>query len=287
MTDSTAALRRSLESRFKNASRTTGQPSSQIRRRFFHQCYLARVFTLPGNDWVLKGGVGLAVRVSNARHSIDIDLYRQGARDELGTSIEQLITAGGPSKRDPFIFEVTRKNQIIGAAGGTTLTVKCLLGTRQLDTFPIDLTTRDHTVGQLEEVTPEHLVQIPQVMPPPPMLVYPLADQIADKLAAMYEIHAQGHPSSRYRDLVDLVLITLDDQSIDIHELHRAVTTQQALRNVTIPTPLTAPGQEWNEQYHKLSSSTPGIPQRLRRLDTALAHVSHHLHDALLPEQHL
>lgn len=173
MTDSTAALRRSLESRFKNASRTTGQPSSQIRRRFFHQCYLARVFTLPGNDWVLKGGVGLAVRVSNARHSIDIDLYRQGARDELDTSIEQLITAGGPSKRDPFIFEVTRKNQIIGAAGGTTLTVKCLLGTRQLDTFPIDLTTRDHTVGQLEEVTPEHLVQIPQVMPPPPMLVYP------------------------------------------------------------------------------------------------------------------
>lgn len=35
MTDSPAALRRSLESRFKNASRATGQPSPpQIRRRF-------------------------------------------------------------------------------------------------------------------------------------------------------------------------------------------------------------------------------------------------------------
>lgn len=285
MTDSTAALRRSLESRFKNASRTTGQPSPQIRRRFFHQCYLARVFTLPGNDWVLKGGVGLAVRVANARHSIDIDLYRQGARDELDTSIAQLITAGGPSERDPFIFEVTSKSQIIGAAGGTTLSVKCLLGTLQLDTFPIDLTTRDHTIGQLEEITPEQLVQVPQVMPPPPMLVYPLADQIADKLAAMYETHPSG-PSSRYRDLVDLVLITLDHQSIDTHELHRALTTQQAQRNVTIPTPLTPPGEHWHEQYHALSSTTPGIPQQLRQLDNALAHVSHHLNDAILPQQH-
>lgn len=287
MTDSPAALRRSLESRFKNASRATGQPSQQIRRRFFHQCYLARVFTLPGNDWVLKGGVGLAMRATNARHSKDIDLYRQHAIHELETSVEQLVTAGQASERDPFVFEVTRKGEILGGAGGLTLAVKCLLGPLELDTFPIDLTTRHHTVGKLEEVTPEHLVQIPQVMPPPPMLIYPLTDQIADKLAAMYETHTRGHPSSRYRDLVDLVLITLDDQGIDIHELHRAVTAQQALRNVTIPTPLTAPGQEWNEQYHKLSSSTPGIPQRLRRLDTALAHVSHHLHDALLPEQHL
>lgn len=283
MTDSPAALRRSLESHFKNASRRTGQPSSQIRRAFFHQCYLARIFTLPNNDWVLKGGVGLAVRVTNARHSKDIDLYRRDAHDELDASIEQLITAGeGPSGRDPFTFEVTRKDQIIGAAGGITLSVKCLLGTLELDRFPIDLTTRQHTVGQLEEITPEDLIHIPQVQPSPPMLVYPLADQVADKLAAMYEIHAHGHPSSRYRDLVDLVLITLDGLHLDPDELHRAIKAQQSLRGVTIPIPLTPPGEHWHQQYRKLSQDTPGVPTRLRNLTAALAHVEEHLRDTLL-----
>lgn len=280
MTNSPAALRRSLESRFKNASRATGQPSPQIRRRFFHQCYLARVFTLPGNDWVLKGGVGLAMRASSARHSKDIDLYRQDAIHDLETSIDQLITAGLASDRDPFVFEVTRKGEILGGAGGATLAVKCLLGPLELDTFPIDLTTRHQIVGKLEQVTPEQLVQIPQVMPPPPMLVYPLTDQIADKLSALYETHS-GQPSSRYRDLVDLILITLDHQEVDPDELHRALEAQQTLRRVSLPRPLTPPGDHWRQRYRNLAIDTPGVPDRLANLENALTHIENAFREAL------
>lgn len=281
MSTSPASLRRSLESRFKNASRTSDLSVKQLRRQFFHRCYLARVFSLTDQNWVLKGGVGLAVRVTNARHSEDLDLYRQHAQDELEDSINQLIAAGHPSDRDPFTFEVTRKNHIIGAAGGITLNVRCFLGAHELDLFPIDLTADQSIVGRLEEITPVHPIEIPEVQPPPAMRVYPIADQVADKLAAMYETYAHAHPSSRYRDLVDLVLITSDDLPLDPIDLVLALRQQQLHRNITIPSPLTPPGPHWTEQYPKLCHETPGVPEHLHRLDGALTHVEAALHPAL------
>ena len=42
----------------------------------------------------------------------------------------------------------------------------------------------------------------------PPYQVYPLVDHVADKLAAMYELHGPSlRPSTRFKDLVDLVAI--------------------------------------------------------------------------------
>lgn len=141
---------------------------------------------------------------------------------------------------------------------------------------------RQHSVGQLEEVTPEDFVSVPQVRPPPSMLVYPLVDQVADKLAAMYEVHARGHASSRYRDLIDLVLITLDGRVLDPDDLCRAIKVQQALRGGTISLPLLPPGEHWHRQYRELSRATPGVPSRLCDLDAALAHVEDYLRPAFL-----
>jgi hypothetical protein len=39
---------------------------------------------------------------------------------------------------------------------------------------------------------------------------YPLVDHVADKVAAMFELHGEKcAPSTRYRDLVDLVAIVI------------------------------------------------------------------------------
>jgi len=63
-------------------------------------------------------------------------------------------------------------------------------------------------IAGLERHQLEPMVEIADVAALPEVTLYPLPDQIADKVAAMVERHGpQGRASTRYRDLVDLVLI--------------------------------------------------------------------------------
>lgn len=74
--------------------------------------------------------------------------------------------------------------------------------------FPIDLARDLHVVSAAERVRPTPVVEMPGLQELPELVVYPLTDQVADKVCAMYEFHGEmSSPSSRYRDLIDLALI--------------------------------------------------------------------------------
>lgn len=81
-------------------------------------------------------------------------------------------------------------------------------GANVWENFAVDVSCERHSIGEFEFFQPKPVVDLTGVPDLPPFRLYPLTDQIADKVCAMYETHGpQGAPSNRYRDLVDLVLL--------------------------------------------------------------------------------
>jgi Nucleotidyl transferase AbiEii toxin, Type IV TA system len=79
-TMSAQAFERSLSDRLKQrAAARLGASANQVRREYYLQRFLARVFAQPDGPWILKGGTGLLVRLPEARHSQDIDLLQRHA----------------------------------------------------------------------------------------------------------------------------------------------------------------------------------------------------------------
>lgn len=205
-----------INDRLRTAATTQGVPLNSLRRQFVPECFLARVFALPDCQGILNGGTGLLVRMPGARYSRDLDLCHVVDGQELQTSIDELVAAGRPGPRDPFAFEITRRAGLTGNAEGDQLTVAATLGP-VYEKFPIDVTSRLAFVGTIETRHKPLPVQIDDVDEPPPMRLYPIGDQVADKVAAMYETH-NGHPSGRFHDLVDLALIATN-LTLDTAEL--------------------------------------------------------------------
>lgn len=274
------AFRRALTDRLKAAARTRGVPLQELQRRFVLECFLARVFAMPGERWLLKGGTGLAVRLTGARHSRDLDLCNTAADRELSSCVDELINVGRAGDRDPFVFEIDRRSALTGVTEGAQLTVTVRLGAQEFDRFPIDLTTGLTFVGPIQTIRKDLVVQIDDVQPPPPMRLYPLVDQVADKIAAMYETH-NGHPSGRFRDLVDLVIIlTAEDVDIDADILVQALSVQEQRRQMRLPGAMIRPGPAWNNGYAAEAARTT-VPELLRTLTAALDRVGDDLNPTL------
>jgi hypothetical protein len=93
------------------------------------------------------------------------------------------------------------------------LRVTCYTGATPFERFTIDLSTRTHVVAKLDRVHPEPVIELAGAEPLPEFVLYPLPDQIADKVCAMYGRYgATNMPSTRYRDLVDLLLIATTNE---------------------------------------------------------------------------
>ena len=115
--------------------------------------------------------------------------------------------------------------------------------------------------GQPEDVPPLARGVIPEVGQRG-YRAYPLVDHIADKVAATYERHGEERrPSTRYRDLVDLVAI-VTSASVGAASQRAALTSEFDRRGLTLPTSFVVPDRAlW----------APGYRAEARRslLDTA------------------
>ena len=104
---------------------------------------------------------------------------------------------------------------------------------------------------------------------------YPLVDHIADKVTACLETHARSggavSVSSRYKDLVDLVLIARTQQPVAA-DLRRALLSETGRRGVGLPAHFVAPGPLWPAGYEAKATEVPQL-QELGRFPAALALV--------------
>lgn len=266
-----ASFRRALDARLKTAAKTTGRGMQELQREFLFQRFLALVFAEPDGPWVLKGGVGLLMRVPQARFSKDLDLLHL-EEPTIEEAVDELRALTAPREGDHLRFEISdgiANNQ----PGNPVAEVKVegYFGTTRYGGFPIDLALKPHLLAAPERHQPAPVVDIPGLTPPPEMLVYPITDQIADKVCAMYETHGEGYASNRYRDLVDLVLIvsTLEFEAASAAD---ALAAEAVRRKMELPTEMTSPAAAWVDGYRAYASKTR-VEAGLHGLDEALGHV--------------
>jgi hypothetical protein len=67
----------------------------------------------------------------------------------------------------------------------------------------------------------------------------------------MYEIHRDGTPSTRYHDLVDLILIISSSTGLDAARTAFALEAEATHRDLALPTRLTSPGGQWPAGYRQ------------------------------------
>lgn len=101
---------------------------------------------------------------------------------------------------------------------------------------------------------------------------YPLVDHIADKVAAIYERHGEDRrPSTRYRDLVDLVAI-VTGASVPAEAQSAALRSEFERRGLTLPYGFDVPDRMlWELGY--VAEARRSLLDSARTLDEALAVV--------------
>ncbi|OUE11038.1 hypothetical protein CMMCA001_15020 [Clavibacter michiganensis subsp. michiganensis] len=98
-------------------------------------------------------------------------------------------------------------------------------------------------------------------------LLYPLVDQVSDKLCATIQVYGpEGRPSSREKDLVDLAMIA-SFETVDATELRVAVSQEFLLRSLEPVDHLTVP-EHWGAAYRRMAATTPLADHRPRIEDT-------------------
>ncbi|MGV9638011.1 nucleotidyl transferase AbiEii/AbiGii toxin family protein [Nocardia rhamnosiphila] len=247
-------------------ARILNRPQAELLREFFMQRMLAKIFRDPDVPWILKGGTGLLVRIPGARHSQDLDLLHPDTElEQAFEELRTLVVAVGPDDRFRFSLVVKTRREDTWQLNATPY-----LGAHALQHFPIDLTAGRQLVGEIDRIAPRQVIEIPDLAPPPLFSCYPLADQIADKLAAMYEFHGPDRrPSTRWRDLADLLLI-IRNFEFDAASTCTALDKQRECRAaLELPTAVRAPGPRWEAEYPGLAAATI-LPAALHRLDEAL-----------------
>lgn len=213
-----------------------------------------RVFSHDPDRWVLKGAMGLLARMpGQARHSMDIDLFFDG---EIEAAIGALRDAARLDRGDFFTFDIERGVALSGTTVGNTLRSVAYLGDKVFEVFRVDVVVTHTMTADPDLASPIGAVEIPGLHSVDYM-TYPIVDQIADKLSALIETHA-GHPSTRYRDLVDLVLIATT-QNVEARSLHVALLSELRRRKLVAESPLALPSHEWREGYRNLAVDVSGF----------------------------
>ena len=261
-----AAFRRALTDRVKTAVASGPWTIQQLQRQVAYDRLLERLYLID-DGWIVKGATALLARDLGVRASLDVDVYRDTARE---TAEADLRRAAGLDLNDWFRFEIGTDSPIANAS--IRLPVTALIGTTSWVRFQVDLVGADlRMTGQPDDVPPLARGVIPDVEQHG-YRAYPLVDHIADKVAAMYERHGDGRlPSTRYRDLVDLVAIVAA-VSVDAEPQIVALRSEFERRGLRWPERFVAPDRAlWERGY--AAEARRSLLRSEQSLDDALAAV--------------
>lgn len=262
------ALWAAVTARAKSTARVTGIEPGAVVRRFVFERFLARVFQDASSPWVLKGGTAVLARVHDARTTKYVDLLHQ-LLDADG-AVDRLRAVAAIDLCDHFRFVITNVERTAGGAGqpevdGCRVSVDAYCGAVKKASFGVDLVT-----GSLMTTEPE-LRTDPVLelrgLEAPTMRLYPVVDHIADKLCATQATYGTDgdRPSSRVRDLVDLVVFARS-QDVDGTALVRAIKGEWAHRGLP-GAPVFSPPPGWERLYPPLARKTPVVADVTSFLD--------------------
>ncbi len=152
------------------------------------------------------------------------------------------------------------------------------VGFEEKDPVLIDLSLDCTTTLPPERVTPANRIKIAGVAECD-YLMYPLADQLADKLCGIMEMQPGGYQSSRMKDLVDVVTYATHE-AFSQRELRLAIKSECVKRDMDVPDCFAAP-DFWRERFASFSKGK--LPGEFSGFDAASAMAARFFNAALVP----
>ncbi len=175
---SPAAFRRALTDKLRAKAETSRWTLPQLQRQMAYDRLLERLY-LVDEGWVVKGATALLARDIGVRATIDIDVYREAARE---VAEAELRAAATKDIGDWFAFEIGAARSVADGAAGIRLPVTAYIGTTVWASFNVDLVGSDlRMTGEPEAVPPLARVVMPDV-DQHGYRAYPLVDHAADKV---------------------------------------------------------------------------------------------------------
>ncbi len=265
---SPGAFRTALSAKLRTLSESSPWTVPQLRRQFAYDRLLERLYMLD-DGWVIKGAVALLARDIGVRASLDIDVYRAKAADAAEADLRR---AAARDIGDWFRFEIGPRQTLGDGSKAVRFAVVAYIGAQQWERFRIDLVGSDmRMVGEPDDVSAIAKVDMPELQQTG-YRAYPLVGHIADKVAATFDRYGESQqPSTRFRDLVDLVALARG-ASVEAQQAVTAVRSEAERRNVALPQSFDVPDRKrWEGGYAKEAAGS--LLTDASTLDEALAIV--------------
>jgi len=202
-------LGRSLSHRLRNRAAELAVDPARLRRHLVFQRVLARL--APSGQWVLKGGFSLEVRLALAgRATMDLDMVLAEAAASALDLQDLLDEALASDLDDDFTFSIALPRALPARDMGTPgwrVKVQASVAGQRFEQITLDVVIApDEIVGAVQQIVVEPVIAgagfeaatVPAV---------DIAQHSAEKLHAYCRVYANDQPSSRVKDLVDLVLM--------------------------------------------------------------------------------
>jgi hypothetical protein len=191
---SPGAFRQALEERLRTISSREGTDFQRLSRQVAFDRFLARLFSAPTRDWILKGGYAMELRFVTARSTRDLDFTLRGGSTE--SALDHLQRAGALEIGDFFSFRVGEAMMDLSAApyGGARYPVESRLDGRTLVRFHIDVGIGDAILEPIEIMTTRDWLAFAEIASPSVMMIA-REQQFAEKIHA-YTL-PRSSPNSR------------------------------------------------------------------------------------------
>jgi hypothetical protein len=265
---SPSAFRRALTDRLKALAPTSRWSLTHLQRQIAYDRFLERLYTVD-DEWIVKGATSLLARDIGVRGTRDVDVYREAARE---VAERDLRDCASRDIGDWFRLELAASQPTGDGARGVRIPVTAYIGIAPWAQFHVDLVGSDlRMTGQPDDVPPLAPLAMPGILQRG-YRAYPLVDHVADKVAATYQRYGgQAKPSTRYRDLVDLVAIVTGAE-IAAQPQRAALDSEFKRRGITLPARFAIPDRSlWAAGY--AAAAAESLLPIARTLDEALAIV--------------
>jgi predicted nucleotidyltransferase component of viral defense system len=206
-----AAFRQALETRLGDLARSKGVDIQRLRKQTAFDRLLCRLFQLPGNPLVLKGGYAMELRLAGSRTTRDIDLVARGSLPgpgRLQERILRLLQAGATlDLKDFFVYSIGQPMRDLDGApyGGARYPVEVRMAGRTFARFHLDVASGDPVLEPIQTLRGGDWLVFAGVDSVPFSMISK-EQQFAEKLHA-YTLPRGSRSNTRVRDLVDMFLL--------------------------------------------------------------------------------
>ena len=257
----------SFDRALKKACAKAEGDSGERYRMMLRDRFLCRVFSTENPLLILKGGSNLLARIPDARYTRDLDF---GTQERLSAEkvMEEIGVLVSRDLGDWCRFELTKMEEALDENGYSRLLklrYATFIGEEEKDPVLIDLSLDCETTLPPERISPANRVEVPGIAVAD-YLTYPLPDQLADKLCAIMELQPGGWPSSRMKDLVDVVSYATSE-TFKLDELSFAIECECRRRGMPVPERFAAP-DSWKASFAAFAKKN-GVRTEFATFETA------------------